>query len=81
MEDSYEKKQRPDLMTGRSKEQFKQMIKDFNDEMDIMADTLRRTRLTLDSKTQEAEKAMRVIKVFIDIADLGKLMLEEEVKS
>jgi len=67
MEDSYEKKQRPDLMTGRSKEQ--------------MADTLRRTRLTLDSKTQEAEKAMRVIKVFIDIADLGKLMLEEEVKS
>jgi len=73
--DYYEATAMPDL-TGKTKEQLETLVSDLQCQIDILNRSLKEKQLTLDIKTREAEKAMRVVEFFMDTAAMGKMILE-----
>jgi len=71
----YQETKIPDL-TGKTKEQLEQMIRDYYMERDMLTRSLKETQLTLDIKAREAERAMRAVEFFVNTAAIGKLILE-----
>ena len=71
----YQETEIPDL-TGKTKEQLEQMIRDHYTEIDMLTRSLKEAQLTLDIKAREAERAMGVIKLFMDTGAMAQLILE-----
>ena len=71
----YQETKIPDL-TGKTKEQLEQMIRDHYTEIDMLTRSLKEAQLTLDIKAREAERAMGVIKLFMDTGAMAQLILE-----